>query len=367
MVITSLLTTPKEEEPPVERRHPLVIQIQEKCTSATTLDLLYTQERKLPKRKIKSWIQGLVEEYKPLHIEVDEQCVPLEAWADDYNPSCSILHEVGMGYLLDSSGLETSRMVGNGSNRDVWAIREYDGTHLALKTVQLSKKFFDMNLLDRNRRDAVASEQLSASPYIMDIYGFCGNSALYEFGDGGELSDIFKLNPTKDKLLIIAHDVATAVADSHHVNAQGRATIAHADIKPAQFLKVNGRYMLNDFNRARFLYWDPRKDKPCGFRLKGNGHGAWRAPEEYLLESENEKIDVFSLGNVLYFLLTGKEPFEDDKAAPDVIVKRITEGKRVSVNDKEILKSTHPFDTTVLKALDMCLCMMNRSDQVLEK
>jgi serine/threonine protein kinase len=80
----------------------------------------------------------------------------------------------------------------------------------------------------------------------------------------------------------------------------------------------------------------------------------WRAPEEYLLRPENEKIDVFSLGNVLYFLLTGKEPFEDETAPPEVIIKQITEGKRVAVTDKKILKSTHPFDTTVLKALDMC-------------
>lgn len=223
---------------------------------------------------MKGWINGEVNEYRPRSVEVDEKCVLIEPWGDDYNPSCSILHEVGMRYLVDSSGLDTNRMVGNGSNRDVWAIREYDGTQRALKTVQLSKKFNDMNLWDRNRRDAVASEQLSASPYIMDIYGFCGNSALYEFGDGGELSDIHETNPSKDELLRIAHSVATAIADSHHVNEQGQATIAHADIKPAQFLKVNGRYQLNDFNRARFLYWDPNnKNRPCGFRLKGNGSG----------------------------------------------------------------------------------------------
>lgn len=57
---------------------------------------------------------------------------------------------------------------------------------------------------------------------------------------------------------------------------------------------------------------------------------------------------------MLYFLLTGKEPFEDDSAPPEVIIQGITEGKRVAVTDKNILSSTHPFDTTVLKALDMC-------------
>lgn len=83
----------------------------------------------------------------------------------------------------------------------------------------------------------------------------------------------------------------------------------------------------------------------CGALLQ------WRSPEEYLLEPETEKIDVFSLGNVLYFLLTGKEPF-DKMTAPEAI-KLIKKGKRLSV-PKEIRSSTHLFDTTVLKALDMC-------------
>lgn len=71
------------------------------------------------------------------------------------------------------------------------------------------------------------------------------------------------------------------------------------------------------------------------------------------MQPETEKIDVFSLGNVLYFLLTGKEPFLDEMSASDAI-KLIKKGKRVSVTEDEIRSSTHPFDTTVLKALDMC-------------
>ena len=78
----------------------------------------------------------------------------------------------------------------------------------------------------------------------------------------------------------------------------------------------------------------------------------WRAPEEYLMQRETEKIDVFSLGNVLYFLLTKKEPFDD--ISPADAIKLIEKGQRLEVTDKNILKSKHPFDSTVLKALDMC-------------
>lgn len=270
----SIVTLLNKEKLPTQH-HPLMIQMLEKSTAATPLDLHWTLTHKHPKRKNKGWINGGVSEHKPLSQEVDQRCIPMEAWAKDYHPSCSTIHEIGMDmrHLVDPSGLDTSRVVGNGSNRDVWAVREYDGTQRVLKTVQLSKKFNDTNLFDRNRRDAIASEQLSTSPYVMSIYSHCGYSALYDFSNGGELSDVHESNPTKDDLLRIAHDVATSVANAHLVDKQGRATIAHADIKPAQFLKVNGRYMLNDFNRCRFLFWNPVENRPCGFKVKSNGKG----------------------------------------------------------------------------------------------
>lgn len=67
---------------------------------------------------------------------------------------------------------------------------------------------------------------------------------------------------------------------------------------------------------------------------------------------ETEKLDVFSLGNVLYFLLTQRVPLDDMDSddGPDFIAK----GGRVKVTEKDILRSTHPFDTTLLKAMDMC-------------
>lgn len=70
------------------------------------------------------------------------------------------------------------------------------------------------------------------------------------------------------------------------------------------------------------------------------------------MKPETEKIDVFSLGNVLYFLLTGKEPFQDEMTAEDAI-EHVKKGGRVSISE-EIKSSTHPFDKAILKALDMC-------------
>ena len=42
---------------------------------------------------------------------------------------------------------------------------------------------------DRMRRDSVTMERLTRSPFIVNLYAFCGTTGLSEFGDGGDLPD----------------------------------------------------------------------------------------------------------------------------------------------------------------------------------
>jgi serine/threonine protein kinase len=168
------------------------------------------------------------------------------------------------------------RFIGEGGFRAAFMITEYDGTRRVLKTLIYDddRDFNPLNF-ERMRRDAVISEQLTASPYIADIYGYCAQSALVDYSNNRDLDYIFeqKTKPTKDELFQIAHDVAQSIADAHHFNDEGRATIVHMDIKPDQWILLDGRYKLNDFNLARFLTWDPEKQQNCnvasgyGFRV----------------------------------------------------------------------------------------------------
>ena len=81
-------------------------------------------------------------------------------------------------------------------------------------------------------------------------------------------------------------------------------------------------------------------------------HIQWRAPEEFKYESETEKIDVWSLGNILYYLLTRQEPYYENHS--DEVPDRVMEGKVPSIKDAAILNSTHIFDTTLLKVIHIC-------------
>ena len=51
-----------------------------------------------------------------------------------------------------------------------------------------------------------------------------------------------------------------------------------------------------------------------------------RSPEEYAERWLDEKIDIYSFGNILFTLLTGKEPYEDLLYYPSEYAKRVTSG-----------------------------------------
>lgn len=86
------------------------------------------------------------------------------------------------------------------------------------------------------------------------------------------------------------------------------ASVSHADVSPEQFVKVVGgkvsdRYKLQDFNRARLLLIDKHKGAACAFKI-GDAPGFNRSPEEYKHHAQlTEKIDIYSLGNLFYYLL----------------------------------------------------------------
>lgn len=283
-------------------------------------------------------------------------CVAQYEWQKHSFPTCNIILEQDMtNFRWGENKTENLRLIGHGYWRDVWKVRDTRDLTV-LKTMRWDHDFEDRNY-DRHRRDAVAMEQLSSSRWIMDIYGFCGNSGVFEYADGGDLDDSLFSDDGEEwsgaEKLVVAYQVASGIADMHNSHKEGVPAIVHADITPAQFVHVSsvGIYKLNDFNRCRFLAWNQRKNQTCTFHI-GNNPGTFRSPEEYNYEGESEKVDVYSMGNILYSLLTGIYPFEKISKS-EKVQNLVKKGIRPPIS-KSILNTSDPFEQTLLNATLAC-------------
>lgn len=85
-----------------------------------------------------------------------------------------------------------------------------------------------------------------------------------------------------------------------------RMGVIHGDVKPANILlTVDGQPKLTDFGMARLARHD-RKEMALA------GTPSYWCPEQLLGRPQDARSDLFSLGAVLYEMLTGKAPFAGD-------------------------------------------------------
>jgi serine/threonine-protein kinase len=97
-----------------------------------------------------------------------------------------------------------------------------------------------------------------------------------------------------------AAEVACALGVAH------RKGVIHGDVKPANVLITNdGRVKLMDFGMARLASRDT-----AGSPLLGTP--AYWCPEQILGKPQDSRSDLFSLGVVLYEMVTGQRPFDAD-------------------------------------------------------
>ena len=241
--------------------------------------------------------------------EDDDDCTP-EPWHEDHYPNCNDIHAHRLASHL-----------ANGLWRDVFIVT-HDFENAAVMKMMKKEHEVTLRNWDRHRRDAVVMEQLAGSPYVVDIYGYCGNTVVTE-----------RISPALSELVIEpefiaplpqrvlwARDMARGLAALHEKG------IIHADIQAKQFLwqSEKGISKINDFNRCRFAERaTPTKgnstaavvDSPfCPVRI-GSAPGKQRSPEEYRNDLLTEKLDVYSYANILMALWTGHKAWDDYASA----------------------------------------------------
>jgi len=196
--------------------------------------------------------------------------------------------------------------IGRGGMGEVFKAYQPDlHRHVAIKTL-LSGEQATEEFLQRFQREARTAAKLS-HPNIVPIYDIGAEGKLHyivmEYVEGRSLKQILeekKLEP--EKSLRIAYTVARALQFAHDHK------IVHRDVKPANLLiDKQGRVRVLDFGLARSL---DGKGLTASSVLVGTPYymspeQAFGAPEEL-----DHRTDLYSLGAVLYEMLTGRPPFE---------------------------------------------------------
>jgi serine/threonine-protein kinase len=176
----------------------------------------------------------------------------------------------------------------------------------------------DPDFLARFRQEARAAGSLN-HPNIVSVFDFGqdveGPFIVMELIDGEDVAALVRrtggLAPQQAARLV--SEVAHALEVAH------RHGIVHRDIKPGNIMVArDGRVKVTDFGIARAV-------AEAQMTLPGTTIGSvhYFSPEQARGEATTAASDVYSLGIVLYELLTGRRPFEGDSPA-SVAVARLT-------------------------------------------
>jgi Tfp pilus assembly protein PilF len=221
------------------------------------------------------------------HDKPARQSQPRIAQLPDFGPRYRVLAAIGKGGMGE-------------------VFRAYDTElkeEIAIKVVRDDHD----DALARFRREIALARKVT-SPNVLRVYDLAEHAGLrfltMELVDGDDLAAVIRRDQRMplERALAIFRQVCQGLAAAH---AEG---VVHRDLKPQNVLvDKDDRVRVADFGLARSI-------GESGLTASGAvlGSPAYMSPEQVTGDPTDERSDIYSLGIMLYQLVTGQTPFKAD-------------------------------------------------------
>ena len=234
--------------------------------------------------------------------------------ATESEPASRVSSRIGPYELID--------LLGTGGMGEVYRAKRVDGQYEAEVAIKLVRSGIDTEVIAerlRHERQILAGldnpniarlldggTTPTGTPYL--VMELVHGTSIDEFCNARRLSVTERLK--------LFRRVCEAIAYAH------RRLIIHRDIKPSNILVTpDGQPKLLDFGIARLL--DPAAGAPATVLHAMTPEYA--SPEQFKGEPITTATDVYSLGVVLYRLLTGDSPYPGASSTPHALVRAVCE------------------------------------------
>ena len=202
---------------------------------------------------------------------------------------------------------EVITRIGAGGMSDVYKAKDHVlGRNVAIKV--LKQEFSeDQNFVSKFRTEAQSAAGLE-HPNIVNIYDVGSEEGMYyivmEYIAGMTLKTYIE----KKRRLNYKETISIAIQVGRGIEAAHKNRIVHRDIKPQNIMISNdGKVKVTDFGIARAA-----SNNTIHSDVMGSVH--YTSPEQARNGFVDNKSDIYSLGIVMYEMVTGRVPFDGDTA-----------------------------------------------------
>uniref|UniRef100_A0A7S1XF22 Protein kinase domain-containing protein n=1 Tax=Compsopogon caeruleus TaxID=31354 RepID=A0A7S1XF22_9RHOD len=241
-----------------------------------------------------------------------------------------------------------TKLVGKGGFSEVFkAFDVRQGSWVACKIHQLNTFWTEerkSNYIRHAEREYLIHKSLEHSRVVrlLDVFEIDSNSfcTVLEFCEGEDLDQYLKRHKTLSERE--ARSILSQVVDGLIYLNEQKYRIIHYDLKPGNLLLTNGEVKITDFGLSKVVETDSTND---GVELTSHGAGTyWYLPPECFDRSESptkisSKVDVWSVGVILFQMLYGRKPFGNDMSQEIIYRERIIGSAALEFPVKPVVSS----------------------------